>query len=54
MIGFAVMKLPRGLNAAYERSPLVQQNLDEFRSLGGAFKLNDPRCIPRNRALSSI
>ena len=42
MISFAVMKLPRGLNAAYERSPLVQQNLDEFRKFRGAFKLIDP------------
>jgi hypothetical protein len=42
MISFALMKLPHGLNAAYERSPVVQQNLDEFRSLRGAFKMVDP------------
>lgn len=36
------MKLPGGLNAAYQRRPVVQQNLDWFRSLRGAFKMVDP------------
>ena len=42
MIGFALMRLPRGLSTAYERSPVVQQNVDGFRNLRKAFKMIDP------------
>src|SRR5262249_2879214 len=30
MIGFAVMRMPRALNAAYDLSPFVQRNRDEI------------------------
>ena len=42
MLGFALMKMPRALNVAYERSPLVQQNLEEFRRFREAFNKIDP------------
>jgi hypothetical protein len=42
MVGFALMKMPHALNVAYERSPLVQQNQDEFRRFREAFTKIDP------------
>lgn len=42
MIGLALMKMPRALNVAYERSPLVQANLDEFGRFREVFKKIDP------------
>lgn len=38
MFGFALMKMPRLLNAAYERSPMVRRNRDEVQRLRDAFK----------------
>lgn len=42
MLGFALMKMPRRLNAAYERSPMAQQNRNEVQRLRDAFKGVDP------------
>src|SRR6266550_1513934 len=42
MLGFALMKMPRALNVAYERSPLVQQNREEFRRFREAFNKINP------------
>src|SRR3954462_1588273 len=42
MVGFSLMKMPRVLNEAYERSPRVQQNWQEFRRFREVFKNIDP------------